>query len=207
MVVVEPSRHEGVGGGGPKELAAEAQRTAVPELIISFPSGVMTPVLSLFLVPSVRRSAQNNTELPATSSFVDAKSAIAIFGTYLHLGPLYLFALSSDVCLSDCEIYYRPNIFFRYEAMLCLRSWRCGRDAGRAQNSRSAQAKAGRVRTGHTLRNSTSVLPPCRIAGRSGAISAALPHPRLVSRNTFAPVGTDKQTPTKCADEQAAAVR
>jgi hypothetical protein len=29
--------------------------------------------------------------------------------------PIYLFALSSNVCVSDSQIYYRPNIFFRLQ--------------------------------------------------------------------------------------------
>jgi len=31
----------------------------------------------------------------------------------LFVLPIYLFALSSNVCVSDSQIYYRPNIFFR----------------------------------------------------------------------------------------------
>jgi hypothetical protein len=31
----------------------------------------------------------------------------------LFVLPIYLFALISNVCVSDSQIYYRPNIFFR----------------------------------------------------------------------------------------------
>ena len=85
----------------------------VPELIFWFPIGLMAPFLLLWTVPRYRRSALDNAELRELwSSVIGSRSTIAIFGMYVTMVPVYLFALSSNVCLSASEIYYRPNIFF-----------------------------------------------------------------------------------------------
>jgi hypothetical protein len=81
----------------------------VPELIISFPIGLMTPFFLFWMVPTFRSRLKN--EAAELIPLIRIKWALAIFCMYLFLVLLYLFGLSSNVCLSDSEIYYRPNIF------------------------------------------------------------------------------------------------
>lgn len=79
--------------------------------VISVPIAGMTANLLMWMVPPIR-SALENEKLRAGGSFIRAQSGIATLAVrmYLFLVPIYLIALSSNVCVSDSEIYYRPNI-------------------------------------------------------------------------------------------------
>jgi hypothetical protein len=80
---------------------------------ISVPIGLMVANLLLWMVPPIRYSLENG-ESRAGGSFIRNLSQLATLAIrmYLVVVPVYLIALSSRVCLSDFEIYYRPNIFF-----------------------------------------------------------------------------------------------
>lgn len=81
--------------------------------VVSVPIGLVIANLLLWMVPPIRYSLEN-AESRAGGSFVRNLSQLVTLALpmYLVVVPLYLIALSSSVCLSDGEIYYRPNIFF-----------------------------------------------------------------------------------------------
>jgi hypothetical protein len=78
-------------------------------LLLSMPIGHMIANLVLWIVPPIRSALEQTGR-----SFMRAQSQLAKVALYvsLFLVPIYLIALSSNVCVSDSEIYYRPNIFF-----------------------------------------------------------------------------------------------
>lgn len=80
---------------------------------ISIPIAGMIANSLMWMVPPIR-SVLENAKSRVGGSFIRAQSGIATFAlrVYLVVVPVYLFALSSNVCLSDSTIYYRPNILF-----------------------------------------------------------------------------------------------
>lgn len=87
------------------------------ELFIVFPFTIISLVLGLLILPSARENLKKRPEgwAVAVARVIPARWMIAGGTTYLLMVVLYLFALSSNVCLSDSELYYRPSIFYPME--------------------------------------------------------------------------------------------
>lgn len=84
----------------------------VLEVITVIPVFFVSIALVSLAVPSNRKTLKFAPRAWAATAGVSPSWQIPALVMYLLVVLFYLFALSSNVCLSDNELYYRPNIFF-----------------------------------------------------------------------------------------------
>lgn len=85
--------------------------------VLSLPVGLMVANLLLWMVPPAR-AALELAELQAGESFATANAGLAKFVAMsaLMLLPIFAAAARPQACLSDSQVYYRPQVLSSFQA-------------------------------------------------------------------------------------------